>query len=113
MSGGNAKMEKMTKEELLQLCKYYKGADDCPFKHGDPKALFWSIEMQYVRNAMDSIDFHNSWILEAESYMENFKDNENVITGNSITIEQKGIILYIDAMISKWMPYDEGTIFEY
>jgi hypothetical protein len=37
----------MTREELIKLCKYYKGESICPFKTF-PTTWFWDMERVYV-----------------------------------------------------------------
>ena len=39
----------MKKEELLRICRYYKGEDTCPSGHEwHPFVRFWTLERDYV-----------------------------------------------------------------
>ena len=103
----------MTREELLRHCNYYKGEDESPFEHGTKEGVFWYIESMYVRNAESSREFHEGWVEHAEYYIKRHPNERNRLTSTDTSIETKGIILYIDCMLSKWMPYKQDMIFEY
>lgn len=102
----------MEKDDLLKFCKYYKGEAVSPYKDRQ-SSLFWDIEKQYILNAMRNHDFHTGWISEARKYIKEHKGENNILTGDTISIEQKGVIIYIETMLSKWCPYEIDMIFKY
>lgn len=103
----------MERNKLIAYCKYYKGQPSSPFKHSTKEDLFWGCESQYVENAERSEDFHSWWKAEAERYIKRNPKANNLLTAKNISIETKGIILYIESMLMKWMPYQVDMIFEY
>jgi len=103
----------MNKNELLTLCKYYKEDEVCPFLDGEPGYVFWAIEKKYIDNVTIDEGFHAGIIATLQEYIDKSRNKKNVLTDGAISIDKRAIIFYVDAMISKWMPYDEGTVFLY
>ena len=105
----------MTESEAIALCKYYKGEPDNPYsEHQDSKGLFWFIESIFVGHIQSCPDFLDKWEAEVEDYIVNHPNLKNDITDSKkYSMKQKALIFYIDAMIGKWRPGDEGMIFDY
>ncbi len=45
-----AKFIKMSREDKLKLCRFYKGQKDNPYKGTDVRNLFWMCEERYANN---------------------------------------------------------------
>lgn len=103
----------MKQEELLKFCRYYKGESQNPYGQDSIEGLFWFVERMYVDNTIRSKEFRVAWIHEAENYIVAHPDLCNVLTDNSVSIETKAIILYIETMLGKWKPYEVDLIFRY
>ena len=58
-------------------------------------------------------NFHNSFIILLDDYIQRNRNEKNALTDESIPKENRALILYIDLMIGKWRPYDGDLIFEY
>ena len=57
--------------------------------------------------------FFKGWEESAKDYIQEHPNEENVLTDTSVSIYTKAIILYCEAMLEKWMPYQVDIIFEY
>ena len=104
------------KEEEYSLYKYFKGEEKSPFDAAkeDAKNLFWGIESVHHNQMKNSgSNFHNSFIILLDNYIQSNKNVKNALTDESIPKEKRALILYIDLMIGKWRPYDGHLIFEY
>lgn len=55
----------MEKKDLLKLCRYYKGEDDCPFKEQN-KSTLWFYERAWV---FDTLNNSNSLSSAIEEYI--------------------------------------------
>lgn len=49
-----------TKEQRISHCRYYKGEEECPYKHGidatrDERCTFWVYE-EYYAKGFDNLD---------------------------------------------------------
>ena len=102
----------MKKKDLIQLCRYYKGEEENPFEQ-NPKGFFWECERMYIEKALHISTFHTERIKDAKDYIHTHPTEKNALTSSDISIETKGIILYIDEMLGKWMPYNLDMIFDY
>ncbi len=47
-------MNNMKKEDLIKLCRYYKGEKECPFHDG--RHIWWKLEL-YAVNAQDKVSY--------------------------------------------------------
>lgn len=93
----------------LKYCRYYKGETDCPFKEETPSFHFWHLEKQYWKNT----DFnHNEFEGRALDYIQKNPDKTNFLTSDA-PIEQKGFVLFAEAMLEKWSPQIVHIVFEY
>lgn len=101
------------REDIINNCKYYKGQHQSPYKQSSNEDVFWECERQYVNNAVHSEAFRQEWASEAEYYIHTHPNEKNALTSKETSVETKGIILYIESMLTKWMPYDVDMIFEY
>lgn len=93
----------------LKYCKYYKGEKDCPFKAYTPPFHFWYFEEQYWNGT--NFD-HKMFEDIAREYIEENKDKDNYMTSDA-PIEQKGFVMFAEAMLEKWMPHKVDIIFKY
>lgn len=93
----------------LKYCKYYKGEVECPFKMYSSAFHFWHFEEQYWNHS--NFD-HNMFEDVARCYITNNKDKDNYMTSDA-PIEQKGFVMFAEAMLQKWMPHNVDIIFKY
>lgn len=103
----------MKREDAIALCRYYKGESETPFEKLSNESFFWDCEKQYVENVVHSDAFRKEWEDDAEYYMHTHPNEKNALTSKDISIETKGIILYIESMLMKWRPYEVNIIFDY
>lgn len=90
----------MTREELIKQCRYYKGEEECPFKHDDNKARFWFGELQWVR-----ADAESEWTKYGRETRQQLK-GEKAKAADKYSDVQFGIVLFIESLFSKHDPYD-------
>ncbi|MBE6332467.1 MAG: hypothetical protein E7070_09230 [Bacteroidales bacterium] len=94
--------------KFRKFCLYYKGESENPFEHGWTDALFWELEFQYLKD-LDSTE----WEVQARNYIKNNQDKKNYMTDPDVPIENKGFVMFAEAMLEKWLPLDVHLIFEY
>lgn len=99
----------MTREELIKLCRYYKGEDENPFDGGSIDALWWSGEKMLADNVSCDERFFQRM---KDSLEEDLAagDCDGVLIDSSIPIEKRVIIFYLDLWHGKWFPYDDPEI---
>ena len=98
------------------LYKYFKGEEKAPTTNlnEDYKDLFWYIESIHYNQCQSNSKFHQNLIEELEKYLETTQSTENnALNDNSIPIEKRALIMYVDLMIGKWRPYDGDLIYKY
>lgn len=62
---------------------------------------------------LNSYDFNHPYFEDmARDYIASNKDKKNFMTSDA-PIEQKGFVMFAEAMLEKWMPYDVDMIFKY
>lgn len=68
----------MTREELIKVCKYYKGENECPYTNDSPeesiKGHFWNYEKYWIESD-NKIHTENVGLLKAYG-LENFNAND-------------------------------------
>lgn len=96
-------------KDFLKYCSYYKGEEKCPFEEDSDNGLFWFFEKMYWTMNVD----HERWKEDALEYISNNKEIKNLMTDESYPLEKKGFIMYAEAMMNKWTPYDVDKIFLY
>ena len=101
--------------DKYKFCKYYKGEEKSPYESGTSENTFWHLEENYwnledPRNS--SFCDHKSFEDEARNYIASNKDKENFMTSDA-PIEQKGFVMFAEAMLQKWIPYNVDMIFKY
>ena len=98
---------------FIAHCKYYNGEESSPFEDSSNKSLFWQCEKMYVEKSSRSTGFHQFWIEFAKEYIRTHPNEKNILTSDTVSIETKGIILYSEEMLRKWVPYNVDAIFDY
>ncbi len=99
----------MTRDELIKLCRYYKGEEECPFDGGSIDALWWSGEKMLA----DNVSYDKSFLQRLkDSFEEELAagDLEGVYVDSSIPLEKRVIVLYLDLWHGKFFPYDDFDI---
>lgn len=85
----------MKKEEMLKLCKYYKGEEENPYGFSDDNRRFWRFECNYY--TIEYFERHNYWETEGIKMASEFDEAKTVMDRyNNITI--KGFIAYMAIM---------------
>ena len=93
----------MKKEEMLKLCKYYKGEEENPY-YNDNKEFFWQFECNYY--TIEYFKRHEYWETEGIKMASEFDEAKTVMDRyNDITI--KGFIAYMAIMQMYNAPYKD------
>lgn len=97
-------------QEYATFCKYYNGELSCPKEwENDIKGKFWHGEMMFCTSRI-SID---EWAEQAQAVIKKLKGRK-LKFAKSMPLHQFGLVLYIEALFSKWCPYDDMSwIYEY
>ena len=95
----------MTRDELIKLCRYYKGEDENPFDGGSIDALWWSGEKMLADNVSRDERFFQRMKDSLEEGLA-AGDCDGVLIDSSIPIEKRVIIFYLDRWHGKHFPYD-------
>lgn len=100
----------MTPDKLLTLFKYYHGEDVCPFEERSNDAMWWAGEkMIYDQSAGPGFFSHFKGMLKE---MLDKGTCSGRLTDESLSLDQRTIILYLDLWHGKWFPYDEWDVIE-
>lgn len=95
----------MTKEELIEQCKYYNGEEECPYEDGSNGALWWNGE----KCLLDSISCDENFFYRlVDLYKEALAsgDCSGALVDQSFPIEKRVILFYLDLWHGKNFPYD-------
>lgn len=101
----------MTREELIKLCRYYKGEEECPFERNSIEDRLWAGEKMFVDYASRD-----------ERFFQRVKDSleddlasgycDGVLVDSTIPIEKRVVISYLDLWYSKHFPYDDFDVID-
>ncbi len=79
----------MKREELLKLCYFYKGEEECPLEYdGKPEGKFWTAEDSLCNSILLGYD-----LAPGEAPRQVFDE-------------------YMDALLGKWCPYKREELME-
>lgn len=95
----------MTKEELIEQCKYYNGEEECPYEDGSNGALWWNGE----KCLLDSISCDENFFYRlVDLYKEALAsgDCSGALVDQSFPIEKRVILFFLDLWHGKNFPYD-------
>lgn len=95
----------MTKEELIEQCKYYNGEKECPYEDGSNEALWRHGE----KCLLDSISCdENIFYRLIDLYKEALAsgDCSGALVDQSFPIEKRVILFFLDLWHGKNFPYD-------
>ena len=101
----------MTRAELIKLCRYYKGEEECPFDRGSIDSRLWGGEKMLADNVSCDERFFQRMKDSLEEELA-AGDLEEVYFDSSIPIEKRVIIFYLDLWYSKHFPYDDFDVSE-
>lgn len=104
----------MTPEKLLTLFKYYHGEDKCPDEYiGTSSRLWWGGEKMIYDETKSSPDFFPYLKNELIDAIEK-GHCLGPLLDESISLDQRAIMFYLDLWHGKWFPYDDkDVIFTY
>lgn len=92
----------MKKEEMLKLCKYYKGEKETPDTFGENAERFWQLECNYVE--YEFVRKAKYWQTTGIKMASDFDDAKTVMDRyNNIAI--KGMLAYMAVMQMYNAPY--------
>ena len=102
----------MSKEELLQLFKFYRGEEESPYTDEMADRWWYGESLFYKQLANDDQIWETfaSWLKEGieKGHVSGFYLDEN------IPFEKRVITFYLDLWHGKWFPYDDwGAIDDY
>ncbi len=103
------KKRRMSKSDLLQICKYYKGEEECPEWADKNFKLWWGGEKLFIDNClMDSSFFarirNTFYEADAEGHL------NGVLVDKSISEDKRVLIFFLDLWHGKWFPYGSYDI---
>ena len=103
----------MTKDELMNLCKYYKGEAECPGKANKNYRLWWGGEKLFVDSCLDDSSF---FARIKDTFDEAYAEGalSGFLIDMSIPKDKRVLIFFLDIWHGKWFPYDSyDVIFDY
>lgn len=106
----------MTKKEFLQHCHYYNGEGDNPYDVENQRNFytFWQLEKQCAEMIAAIPDYLLPFIEDAKALEARQPSVFGKTRTKNLTPEAKGIMLFIECMVTKWNPYvDRDFIFDY
>lgn len=103
----------MEKNNLFTLLKYYKGEETNPNRMGSDAALWWEGEKAFINACCHNSGFFSRVRLSLEDAIRSNGVN-GLLADNSIDINRRVVIYYLDLWHGKWFPYDDfDRIFTY
>lgn len=106
----------MTQQEFLKHCHYYKGEQTNPYDRDKDynKFLFWVEERACCKRIGDNADFLTHYIARAKDYEQRNKNMFDKQRSQNLSATTKGLLLYIEAKVTKWIPWiDRSFIYDY
>lgn len=102
-----------TAGQLQSLAAYFNGESSCPFEYGTKEHFFWHSEQEFIKQTKQDPGFYSGWIQQAQDYIRKNQGKQNTLTDPKLPVGCKALILYIDAMLEKWVPEHNSWVFEY
>jgi hypothetical protein len=98
--------------KILSLFQYYKGEKECPFQEQN-SAMWWAGEELFYKMICHNDGTWEKFQNDLEEGIE-----KGYITGiladESISLEQRVIVFFMDLWHGKWFPYDSwDVIYDY
>lgn len=101
----------MKRDELLKLCKYYKGEENNPFKPGTTDYLWWNGEEQLCAAVEEDNSYFDTLL---DDYKKVQNDCSGVLADKSVPLNIRAIIFYLDLWHGQHFPFDSlDVIFTY
>lgn len=74
------KLSEMSREELTNLCRYYKGGNENPYESKEPnKAVLWSYEFGFVNDVLNKSEVLEECAYEyANAGLNDFRANDTI-----------------------------------
>ena len=85
--------------------KYYNREDENPYPPDDIRNRFWDGEMMFVKNIV-ARNKEGEWKLKGKEILKNASDQTKQFAGK-FTPEQFGMILYINELYARHIPFDD------
>ena len=103
----------MTSEELLSLFKYFHGEseEDCPFEHGSKEGMWWFGERMIYDQTINFPDFFSNFKEQLATAIKDGQCSGRLID-ESLSLDQRTIIFYLDLWHGKWFPYDDWGVID-
>lgn len=99
----------MTSDLLLTLFRFFHNEEECPFEPQTTDAMWWSGEkMIYDQTKNDPYFFGRI----RQRFEDAFKEGHcnGALADESLSLDQRTIIFYLDMWHGKWFPYDDCSI---
>ena len=103
----------MKPDVLLPLFKYFHGESesDCPYKHGSNAGMWWFGEKMIYDQTKDNNDFFDRFKRILVEAIEEGCCHDRLIN-ESLSLDQRTIIFYLDLWHGKWFPYDDRRVID-
>ena len=103
----------MTPEKLLTLFKYYHGEEECPFEKRSNDGMWWFGEKMIYDQTQTHPDLFSHFKEHLISAIKEGRCRGRLVD-ESLSLDQRTIVFYLDLWHSKWFPYDSrDVIFTY
>ena len=106
----------MKREDLIKQCRYYKGEKSNPYNRDidENKFIFWATERDCCEFSRTDPDYLEPYIKEAQRMEEETPGIFNRQHSKNLSPVTKGLIIYIEYMVTKWNPWSDGSfIYDY
>ena len=101
----------MIPKALLTLFKYFHGEEESPFKPRSNEDMWWFGEKMIYDQTKDDPDFFNKFRHNLEDALEQGHCRGRLVD-DSLSLDQRTIIYYLDLWHGKWFPYDDWGVID-
>jgi glutamate/tyrosine decarboxylase-like PLP-dependent enzyme len=98
--------------KILSLFQYYKGEKECPFQERN-SSTWWAGEELFYKMISGN---PNTWERFKDDLIEGIEKGHitGLLADESIPLEQRVIVFFMDLWHGKWFPYDNwDVIYDY
>ncbi|MBQ9212343.1 MAG: hypothetical protein IJ150_00155 [Bacteroidales bacterium] len=99
----------MKKTDILKYCKYYHGEKENPYKKNTTNAIWWNGEQILCNETKNDKDFFYRLINRLQNAIKE-KHCTGILVDESIPIEKRTIIYYLDLWHGRFFPYDSFDV---
>ena len=101
----------MTSDTLLTLFKYFRSEKVCPFEEKSNDAMWWHGERMIYEQTQEWPEFFSNIQKQLKDAINNGNCSGRLVD-ESLSLDQRTIIFFLDLWHGKWFPYDDWSVID-